>query len=46
MKILTTLLFPTSGEVRVAGFDAVQKPREVGAASASSPAATTPATGS
>ena len=29
MKILTTLLFPTSGEVRVAGFDAVQKPREV-----------------
>jgi ABC-2 type transport system ATP-binding protein len=30
MKILTTLLFPTTGEVRVAGFDAVQKPRECG----------------
>jgi len=29
MKILTTLLFPTSGEVRVAGFDAVKAPREV-----------------
>src|SRR5262245_24392167 len=29
MKILTTLLYPTSGEVRVAGFDAVAKPREV-----------------
>ena len=29
LKILTTLLFPTTGEVRVAGFDAVAKPREV-----------------
>jgi ABC-2 type transport system ATP-binding protein len=29
MKILTTLLFPTAGEVRVAGFDAVARPREV-----------------
>ena len=29
MKILTTLLYPTSGEVRVAGFDAITKPREV-----------------
>jgi ABC-2 type transport system ATP-binding protein len=29
MKILTTLLYPTSGEVRVAGFDAVTRPREV-----------------
>ena len=29
MKILTTLLFPTTGEVRVAGFDAVEKPRDV-----------------
>ncbi len=29
MKILTTLLFPTTGEVRVAGFDAIAKPRDV-----------------
>jgi ABC-2 type transport system ATP-binding protein len=29
MKILTTLLYPTTGEVRVAGFDAVLKPRDV-----------------
>jgi ABC-2 type transport system ATP-binding protein len=29
MKILTTLLFPTAGEARVAGFDVVQQPREV-----------------
>ena len=29
MKILTTLLFPTTGEVRVAGFDAVERPRDV-----------------
>ena len=29
MKIVTTLLYPTSGEVRVAGFDAIAKPREV-----------------
>jgi len=29
MKILSTLLFPTSGEVRVAGYDAIQRPRDV-----------------
>ncbi len=29
MKILTTLLAPTSGDARVAGFDVAQRPREV-----------------
>lgn len=29
IKILTTLLFPTGGEVRVAGFDALAEPNEV-----------------
>ena len=29
MKILTTLLYPSAGEVRVAGFDAITEPRDV-----------------
>ncbi|MGH7724033.1 MAG: ATP-binding cassette domain-containing protein, partial [Candidatus Eiseniibacteriota bacterium] len=29
MKILTTLLFPTAGMARVAGFDVIERPREV-----------------